>query len=222
MCSSTTPTKSWRFHQWPDSLERRGRLLLRTSGLLSCKAWTSHTRLCRQILPGCWEVLHSRCPGPNSSIVHFSLANMLPCQRKHFLYLLFAFWCQLLVSALSHHMSVHTWLNCASSLSDISSVYWWRCCKLLEDWWALPVFVGIFCEFPVIVDIPHQFPPTPPETSAWTLQCCSLFSEEDSSTRLFTHGLLLLRPLRFHQATTSNAISQKTSNYSLIVNTAGH
>lgn len=49
---------------------------------------------------------------------------------------------------------------------------------------------------PVIVDIPHQFPPTPPETSAWTLQCCSLFGEEESFTRLFTHGLLLLRPLR--------------------------
>lgn len=127
---------------------------------------------------------------------------MLPCQRKHFLYLLFVFWCQLLVSALSRHTSVRTckesrrakrektkdtfslsmispkskpdhlsayfsrgkpsttclttfiagvltWLNCASSLSDISSVYWWRCCKLLEDWWALLVFVCIFCEFPV-------------------------------------------------------------------------
>lgn len=32
-----------------DSWERRGRLWLQTSGLLSYKAWTSHTRLCRQI-----------------------------------------------------------------------------------------------------------------------------------------------------------------------------
>lgn len=41
-----------------------------------------------------------------------------------------------------------TWSSCTGGLSDTFSVCWWRCCMSSEGWWALQVFVCIFCGFP--------------------------------------------------------------------------